>query len=877
MAEDKNAERRPPPDNVYRGEALRAVAMPLGGLGTGSIALAGDGSLRQWQIHNQVNHAACLPHSFFAVWAKEAGGRSVARVLQSAALYETQGPPPPPTSSDHVVPDAHRDLLARLRGVDGTEFRGRYPIGEVRYHDAALPVEVSLEAFNPFIPLRAEDSGIPAIVFNFTVTNPTDRPVRASVAATLQNGVGWDGAAPIVGVACPLYGGNFNAEAVRHDMTLISMSRGEVGKVGEESMALATLTDDAGALAQWDDLEALWKDFSADGRFDTRTRAGPSQKGRTWNAALAVPLELEAGGSQTVTFLVTWYFPNRTVNWSQGWLSEEEQKTRPRIGNHYNTRFGSALEVSTYVAEHFDRLSRLTRLARDTFYDTTLPEALIDSVTSQMSIVRTPTCFWTQDGRFFGFEGCCGASTSHHAGPAEGCCPLNCTHVWNYEMALSRLFPSLERTMRETEWLVQQHPTGYLPHRVVMPLFLPRLWGRKIGGPEKPALDGLLGAILKTYREYRASGDAEWLRRMWRSVKKALEHLWTTHDPEKRGTIEGEQPNTYDISIYGANTFIGTLYLATLRAVERMADLMGEDDLAAECRRVFERGRTTLEERLWNGEYYIQDVDLETYPEQNWATGCHSDQLLGQWWAHVLGLGYVLDPEHVRTAARSIFCYNFRDHFRGHKQQPRQFVTEDDPGLLMCSWPNGGRPEVPTQYSDEIWTGIEYEVAALLLFEGEVEPALEILKATRARHDGRKENPWNDVECGDHYVRAMASWAILEAASGFTCDAGAAHLGFAPVLAPMDFRAPFFARDGWGTFAQKIGAGQQIETVTVAFGSLEVQSLRFSPQIPVKSATVTADGQEVAAALSQTDGDAVLTLSDPVTVRAGRALTVTLS
>jgi len=444
-------------------------------------------------------------------------------------------------------------------------------------------------------------------------------------------------------------------------------------------------------------------------------------------------------------------------------------------------------------------------------------------------------------------------------------------------MALARLFPALERTMRETEWHIQQHPSGYLPHRVVLPTYLPRIWDRQIGGPANPALDGLLGAMLKTYREYRACGNAEWLVHMWPSVKRALDYIWLEHDPKRSGVIEGEQPNTYDISIYGANGFIGSLYLAALRSVEVMAGIQGEDDLAAECRQIYERGRAALEERLWNGEYYIQDVDLEQYPEQNWARGCHADQLLGQWWAHILGLGHLLDADHVREAVLSIFRYNFQEHFHGHKQEPRAFVTEDDQGLLNCTWPKGGRPEVPTRYSDEIWTGIEYEVAGLLLYEGEVEAALQIVEATRTRYDGRKQNPWNDIECGDHYVRAMASWALLEAASGYRYDAGTAEIGFAPVITPEDYRAPFVARDGWGTFSQRITEDEQVETISLMQGSLTVRTLRFRPQRALQSAAVAVDGQLALAVLSQADGEVILTLTKPLTLQTNQTVVAILS
>ncbi|MCD6289350.1 MAG: hypothetical protein J7M34_02520 [Anaerolineae bacterium] len=865
---------------VYRGESLRAIAMPLGGIGTGTIALSGDGSLRQWQIHNQANHVACVPHSFFAVWTRRdlPPEEPVTRVLQSDALYDTEGPTPPPTSNDHLVPPAHRRLLQQLPGVETTEFIGEYPIAELRYRDSALPLEVSMEAFSPFIPLNAKDSGLPAILFHITVRNPTDHVMRASVAATLQNAVGWDGVDPIVDTECARYGGNFNTLVRLQGMTAIHMQTSRLSEEdsGYGSMALAALTPDATYLTQWDDLNALWADFSSDGRLGNVTDSTPSPAGRTWNGALAVPFSLGPGESRSVTFIIAWYFPNRYVNWSQRpFFGFEDEKSKFWLGNQYNNWFQSALDVAEYIRDNHDRLTEQTRLVRDTFYDTTLPYPLIDAITAQMSVIRTPTCFWTEDGRFFGFEGCHGAST-YHAEPIGGCCPLNCTHVWNYEMALARLFPALERTMRETEWFVQQHPSGYLPHRVPLPTYLPRPWGRDIGGPAHPALDGLLGAILKTYREYRACGDREWLVRVWPSVKKALEYVWTEHDPGRDGVIEGEQPNTYDISIYGVNTFIGTLYLAALRAVEVMARLQGEEELAVECRAVYERGRAILEQRLWNGEYYIQDVDLGKYPEQNWGIGCHSDQLLGQWWAHVLDLGHVLEPEHVRQAALSIYRYNFREHFRDHKQQPRVFVTEDDQGLLNCTWPKGGRPELPTLYSDEVWTGIEYEVAGLLLYEGEVEAALRIVEATRTRYDGRKQNPWNDIECGDHYVRAMASWALLEAASGYHYDASTAEIGFAPVITPEHFRAPFVARDGWGSFSQEARDGAQESEIRLAYGSLHIKRLCLSTRSMVQSASASIDGHPIPVSLHQQDVGVVVVFPEPVALEAGQVLSIRL-
>lgn len=867
----------PRPRKIYQGESLRAIAMPLGGIGTGTVALCGDGSLRQWQIHNQVNHLACLPHSFFAIWTHpdRSSEPPVARVLQSSALYESEVVAPP-TSNDHFIPLTHRQLLKKLPGVQSTEFIGEYPIAELRYLDPALPIQVRMEAFNPFIPLDNKNSGLPGIVFNLTVTNPTDHVVHTALLATLQNAVGWDGATPIFGNKSFRYGGNSNTLARLDGITAINMNSTRLTEDDSTygSMMLGALEPDATFLTQWADLDALWGDF-ADGTLSNVADSTPSPIGRTWNGALAQRLLLDPGGSRTVTFIIAWHFPNRFVDYSQAWLGIEDTKSKFWLGNQYNSWFHSALDVAAYVKNNFHYLTTQTRLARDTFYDTTLPYALMDTVTSQMSILRSPTCFWTEDGHLFGFEGCCGASTPQ-SGPVGGCCPLNCTHVWNYEMALARLFPALERTMRDTEWNVQQHPSGYLPHRVAIPLYLPRAWDREIGGPRNPALDGLLGAILKTYREYRACGDKEWLKRVWPSVRRALEYIWTQLDANRAGIIEDEQPNTFDISIYGANTFIGTLYFAALRAAEITAGVTGEDGLARQCHEIYERGREALDRRSWNGEYYVQDVDLNTHPDHNWGIGCHSDQLLGQWWAYILGLGDLLDRDHVRTAVRSIFRHNFRQDFSGHDQKPRAFVTEDDQGLILCTWPNGGRPEKPTLYSDEVWTGIEYEVASLLLYLGETDATMQMVEATRKRHDGRTQNPWNDIECGDHYVRAMSSWALLEAASGYSYDASTAEIGFAPKFTPEEFRAPFVARDGWGTFSQQIQPDGLLAQVSLAYGFLIIKTLRLATLNSIRAVLVSTGGHPVSATWSQSSGHVSVVPSEAITLQRGDTLTARL-
>jgi len=381
--------------------------------------------------------------------------------------------------------------------------------------------------------------------------------------------------------------------------------------------------------------------------------------------------------------------------------------------------------------------------------------------------------------------------------------------------------------MREMEWLSQQHESGYLPHRVVVPLYLRRPWDKWVGGPPYPALDGLLGAILKSYREFRASGDAQWLASLWSHIRLAIDHAVERYD-RGDGVIHGPQPCTYDVEIEGPNSFIESLYLAALRAAEEMAKTLGDTESAKKYRARYSKGRKAADGLLWDGEYYVHRHDPETESVQAYGRGCHADQLFGQWWAHLLDLGHILPPARVRRALSSIVKHNCRADFSDHQQFPRRYVRDDEAGMLNCTWPKGERPDTPLLYSDEVWTGIEYEVAGLLLFEGMVDEALDIVSSVRKRHDGRLRSPWNEVECGDHYVRAMSSWALIEATTGYVHDASKDLIEFAPRISPENFRCFFATATGWGQYSQRMKDDGMTARLSVSGGRVVVRELRLA-------------------------------------------------
>jgi len=724
--------------------------MPLGGLGTGNLAVCGDGSLRQWQLWNLSHHVAYVPYAFFAArWE----GKDVPRqavVLQTKEFWDEPEFKPAASVNDHVVPGELKRTLADLPFVSTTTAKGAYPVTEIDYAVDG-PLQIKMAAWSPAEKGNADESGWPVAVFEFEVVNTSENKLYVSLMSSLQNAVGWDGISPIRGVNASGYGGNRNyrvGDAVVMDNVSLSEDAPSQGQ-----MLHAVVGDGVKSFRpQWSDLEGLWDRFKRSD-LNATSEIQPSAPGETWNSAVAIRLEIPPGESRKVSFLVGWHFPNRYVEWGQWDIPQG--KNRYYLGNRYALR-GLPIQWMDGFLKTLDEHRAKTFAFRDEIH-AGLPPVISEAVGSCVANLRTNVCLWTEDGRFYGFEGGHGASTWE---PYGGSCPLNCTHVWNYEQGLVELWPALFQTMRESDWLINQQPDGRLPHRITLPTYVKKLWNRPIGGPENPALDGLCAGIMKTYQHYLKTGSTDWLKTVWPNVRRALEYMMTKDD-RGDGVIPGEQPNTYDIHLFGPNTFIGSQYLAALLAAEKMAEAVGEDGSVYRAR--FETGSKAYDEICFNGEYYVQRIPEDCNEPYQFGDGCCSDQLLGQWWAHHLDLGYVLPEAHVKSTVAAIFKRNFRQDFVGFKQEPRIFASDHDKGLLTATYEPGQRRTVPLLYSDETWTGIEYAYAALALYEGFEEEAMEVIQAVRARYDGRERNPFNEVECGDHYVRALSAWSLPKA------------------------------------------------------------------------------------------------------------------
>ena len=743
----------------YDQQHLACIALPLGGIGTGTVSLGGRGNLQDWEIVNRPAKGFAGGEAFFVLYARAGGQPAVTRVLEGVLQ--------PPYEGAFGARALHHGL-PRFREC---AFHAAYPFSQVTFADPDVPLEVRLEAFNPLVPADADASGIPVAILRYVLRNQGDAPVTATVCGSLRNFIGLDGQG---GEA--LGGANAFREGGGVRGLFVATTGVDPNAERWGTLALTTTAPEVSYKCSWPkvgwDVPLLhfWDDLSEDGRLEDT----PSAPQDTPVGSLAAEVLVAPRGEEALTFLLTWHFPNRqtwTPSKEEGGGTGSECGCAPnRVGNYYATQYSDAWDVAEKTASRLVALEAETLRFVSAFCESDLPQVVKEAALCNLSTLRSQTCFRTADGRFFGWEGC---------GDKAGCCYGSCTHVWNYEQATAFLFGDLALSLREVEFLHATNEAGLMSFRVTLPVGRAQEFGLA-------AADGQMGCIMKAYRDWQLSGDDVLLHRLWPKVKAALSFCWVPGgwDADQDGVMEGCQHNTLDVEYYGPNPLMGTWYLGALRAAEEMACAVGDGAFSATCHERFIGGSRWLDANLFNGEYYEQRVappqeaiadglrvgmgaqELRE-PAFQIGPGCLVDQLAGQYMAHVCGLGYLLDQQHVRKTLESIMKHNFRSDLYGHANHMRTFALNDEQALLMCTYPHGGRPRMPVPYFTEVMTGFEYTAAVHMLYEGLESEGLRCIEAVRRRYDGARRNPFDEAECGHHYARAMASWAAVLALTGF--------------------------------------------------------------------------------------------------------------
>ncbi|MDF7806411.1 GH116 family glycosyl-hydrolase [Pontiellaceae bacterium B12219] len=818
---------------VYEGERLEAINFMVGGIGAGAIQFNGKAEPAIWQIACNFNEAK-MDDSFLAVRVQTAGGKAVVRALQT----EPVGP---------------------FKAMPSLKFEGEYPFANYLFEEPALPVEVALEVFNPFIPMDLKDSAIPCAIYTVTAKNTSTSSVKVDVLAAQKNALGFNEGKN------GKFGSNQNEVLKEDGATVIHMTR---KGVDNSDMVLMTQTAGATASAEWDSVKSLYNVVAASGALKGPATSEVSPAGQSVNGALSVPVELAPGETKSVTVVLTWYFKAGKHGSGKAMKALEGEGGGSSVawsgqGQNYTNWWPSAMGVAEYMQENLTDLTARTRLFHDTLYASTLPVWLLDRMSSQLAVLRSQTCWWDANGYFGVWEGC---------NETAGCCAGNCTHVWHYAQAHARLLPELGRLMREQDF-DRQTDDGLTPYRHT----------NKSG-----AADGFYGTILNTYREYLCSPDDAWLKSKWLKVKKGMDWSIEYWNPSRDGFMETTQHNTLDGDFSGCSSWIGSLYLSALEAAARMADVVGDKTAAAEYRRIRASGKKLQNERLWNGEYYIQEPGDKR--SQDYLDGCHIDQILGEWWADQVDIDRNFPRARSRKAMESLLQYNFLTDFHGHSLKPRQYCEVDDGGMKMITWPKNPQPIPGMKYGDEVMTGFEYGAAVSMIQNGMVPEGLMVIKVISDRYNGRlrtegvsnvKNGPWGysgnpfgDDECGKFYGRSLSVWSALLALQGFVYDGPAGRIGFDPVLTPENHRSFFTAAEGYGLYFQTLEGNKLNASIDLKEGQLRLTEvdLGWPGSRPPASAQVSLAGKPVAAHFSMKDGDVTLKLQKPLVLKAGQQL-----
>jgi uncharacterized protein (DUF608 family) len=824
------------PQRTFTGDKATQIAMPLGGIGAGCICLNGYGGLQDFSIGNHPSTTA-LPNGF----APSKAAFAILHIKGASPVTKlVEGPFPVFKIYDQGL----QGEGYRRGGFEGFPrfqkciFKGEYPFGEAKISDSSVPLQVTLNAWNPLVPLDDKNSGIPCAILEYTLHNASPHPVEYEFSYHLSH----------LAPGCRGEESNsLNTVIPGRGIFLHNMETPNAEAFG--SASLLAIGGQPRIKGMWlrspgwefDSLSALWREVST-GKFTANEGSNKIDTSGRNGCSILFEGALAPGESQTHPIVITWHFPNCYAQAGGLPLPEAQGAAGCRAfpeGNpplwrpYYATLWSDARELALYVDKHYASLRARTFAFKEALFSSTLPTYVLDAVSANLAILKSPTVLRLENGDLWGWEGCF---------PDGGCCHGSCTHVWNYAQAFPHLYSRLESTLRESELCRSMDENGHVTFRSALP-------EGQVKHDFHAASDGQLGGIMKVFRDWQISGDLDWLKKIYPLAKRSLDYCIRTWDPDHRGGLFEPHHNTYDIEFWGPDGMCTSIYLGALSAMWQMAGALGQTEEASFYGDLAHRCARFMEEQLFNGEYFQQKVQyLELRntsfatmvaqvdntssemqkllkregPKYQYGKGCLSDGVIGAWMARTYGIDTPLNPEMVRKTLYAIFKNNFKTDLSQHANAQRPgYAMGREPGLLLCTWPRGDKPTLPFVYSDEVWTGIEYQVASHLIAEGFVKEGLTIVKALRSRYDGRIRNPWNEYECGNYYARAMASYSLLGALAGFRYSAVQRTLWFGPQLSIRPFKTFFSTASGFGTLVLDVRS----LTIQVLEGELVVEKL----------------------------------------------------
>ncbi|PSL47824.1 uncharacterized protein (DUF608 family) [Chitinophaga niastensis] len=818
---------------------LQYIGMPVGGIQCGTVYLGGDGRLWLWDIFNK-NQEGIEPKE--VTWNADVlgGGKKVRS--RDGACYIAPSKNIRPLDQGFALQLTYGDktIIRKFDEASWPEisFEATYPMATVHYIDPALPVEITMEAFSPFIPLNEDDSGLPVTILSYKIKNTGTVPVTAAIMGWLENKVAIESATDALHERVNTAVNEKGWQGVSATVRVKTGDSSDFEKKADYgNLCLAAFSNKAtvGTIMAEGELTAAHFKLPV----SKQTVRGIKEK---LTATVTTRNNILPGKTIRTDFAISWYFPNLHFKDIQG------------EGRYYANKFADAAAVISYVQQNYVRLSHESRLWKDTWYDASLPWWFMERTFLNISTLATTTTHRFRSGRFYAWEG-------------VGACEGTCTHVWQYAQAVGRIFPALERDTRQRVDLgIALLPDGGILFR---------------GEAEKrPAIDGQAGTVLRIYREHQMSRDAAFLQQNWPNIKKATQFI-INQDRNGDGMEDTPMENTLDAVWDGEIAWIVGLCIAAVQAGALMAMEVNDTAFANVCKTYVDKGRKNMESQLFNGEYFIHQPDkVKGRSVIGSYNTCHIDQVYGQSWAFQVGMDRIIDKEKTVSALRALWKYNYMKDvgpYVATHPGGRPYALPGEAGMIMNTnprkeeFPFGVKDAWQLGYFNECMTGFEHQVAAHMMAEGMTDEALTLTRAVHDRYHAFKRNPFNEIECSDHYARAMASYGTFVTACGFEYHGPKGYIGFAPAMNKENFKAPFVTAEGWGTYTQQGGS----HTLQLKYGALSLQTLRFQ-KTGAKQVTVIIDHKKMPASFKEENGFVTIQLDTATRIVAGNSLHITI-
>lgn len=820
-------------NSTFTNENLSRIAFPLGGIGAGMICMEGSGAFS----HLSIKHAPDVwnePELFAAI--------SIKGLTNGAKVLEGPVPGWKKFGRKDSSSGGYEGSTAGLPRFTKVEFSSKFPFCDLNLSHEQMPISVKISGWSPFIPTDEDNSSLPVAAIEYSFVNTSSKTIAAVFSFNSKN----------------IFKTKTNKNSIASTKNgFILKGNGTIEKPLQTDMAFFT-NDDATVVnhcwfrGKWYDPRTMaWNIVE-----NADVKALPHIDADAPGASLYVPFSLAPNQEKKIKLMIAWYVPESYI--IEGEIGEPKKNCNPENGccnspadigldkydkdfkskyykPWYSSKFANINDVISYWSIQYDDFKKKSTLFQEAFYASTLPAEVVEAVASNLSILKSPTVMRQYDGRMWNWEGCADDHGNSHG---------SCTHVWNYAQAIPHLFPALERSLRATEFCESQAADGHQNFRSNVPI-------TPATHTFHAAADGQLGGIMKVYREWRISGDNEWLRKMYPMVKTSLDYCIKTWDPREKGVIEEPHHNTYDIEFWGADGMHSSFYIGALNAFIIMGDYLKKD--VKKYKKLAILGKQKMETDLYNGEFFIQKIQTsglnandptmaKSYggeyseeakellkkegPKYQYGIGCLSDGVLGTWIARMCGLNDSIDIDKIKSHLKAVHKYNLKTDLSDHANPQRpNYAIGNEGGLLLCTWPNGGKLSLPFVYSDEVWTGIEHQVASHLMLMGNVNEGLEIVRISRDRYDGRVRNPYSEYEWGQWYGRALASYGYLQALTGVRYDAVDKMLFIDSKVG--NFTSFLSTETGFGTVTLR----DNKVSVNTVFGAIDIQKINHSGKI----------------------------------------------